>query len=35
MDDSCAREEWDWKPSYDLEGMTVDMILNLRKKLSL
>ena len=35
MDDSCAREEWDWRPSYDLEGMTADMILNLRKKLSL
>ena len=33
MDDSCAREEWDWKPSYDLEGMTVDMIDALRKKL--
>ena len=35
MDDSCAREEWDWKPSYDLEEMTVDMILNLRKKFGL
>ena len=33
MDDSCAREEWDWKPSYDLEAMTVDMIAELRKKL--
>ena len=33
MDDSCAREEWDWKPSYDMETMTVDMIENLRKKL--
>ena len=33
MDDSCAREEWDWKPSYDLEGMTVDMIDALKKKL--
>ena len=33
MDDSCARAEWDWKPSYDLEGMTVDMIDALRKKL--
>lgn len=35
MDDSCAREEWDWKPSYDLEAMTVDMLENLRKKLNL
>ncbi len=33
MDDSCAREEWDWKPSFDLETMTVDMIDSLRKKL--
>lgn len=33
MDDSCAREEWGWKPSFDLETMTVDMIESLRKKL--
>ena len=33
MDDSCARTEWDWKPEYDLESMTVDMIAELRKKL--
>lgn len=33
MDDSCARSEWDWKPSYDLDGMTRDMILHLREKL--
>ncbi len=26
LDDSCAREEWDWKPGYDLEKMTKDMI---------
>ena len=32
MDDSCARAEWDWKPSYDLDAMTVDMITSLRKK---
>ena len=32
MDDSCAREEWGWAPSYDLESMTVDMISSLRKK---
>ncbi len=35
MDDSCAREEWDWKPSYDLETMTADMIAQLRRKLGL
>ena len=33
MDDSCAREEWDWKPYYDLESMTKDMIARLRAKL--
>lgn len=33
MDDSCAREEWGWTPSYDLDSMTEDMILNLKKKL--
>jgi nucleoside-diphosphate-sugar epimerase len=33
MDDSCARAEWDWKPTFDLDSMTVDMIACLRKKL--
>ena len=33
LDDTCAREEWDWKPEYDLEAMTVDMLDNLRVKL--
>ena len=33
MDDSCAREEWDWKPSYTLDQMTQDMLLHLREKL--
>lgn len=33
LDDSCAREEWDWKPEYDLDTMTQDMLLNLKKKL--
>ncbi len=33
MDDSCAREEWDWKPTFTLDQMTVDMIENLRKRL--
>lgn len=33
MDDSCAREEWGWTPSYDLDSMTEDMIVNLKKKL--
>lgn len=34
MDDSCARAEWDWKPQYDLEGMTKDMLEKLARKLS-
>ena len=33
LDDTCARAEWDWNPTYDLEAMTKDMIENLRKKL--
>lgn len=33
LDDTCAREEWDWQPEFDLDGMTKDMLVNLRKKL--
>lgn len=33
MDDTCARQEWGWKPAYDLESMTVDMLEKLRAKL--
>lgn len=33
MDDSCARAEWDWKPEYNLESMTKDMIAKLRARL--
>lgn len=33
MDDSCARKEWGWKPAYDLESMTVDMLEKLKAKL--
>lgn len=33
LDDSCAREEWDWKPEWDLSSMTDDMLLHIRKKL--
>jgi nucleoside-diphosphate-sugar epimerase len=32
IDDSAAREEWGWKPTYDLETMTVDMLERLRKR---
>jgi nucleoside-diphosphate-sugar epimerase len=34
MDDSCARKEWNWKPTFDLPAMTKDMIQVLTKKLS-
>ncbi len=33
MDDSCARQEWDWAPKYDLDSMTTDMLDKLSKKL--
>ncbi len=33
IDDTAAREEWDWKPTYDLAAMTEDMLKNLHKKL--
>jgi nucleoside-diphosphate-sugar epimerase len=33
MDDGAARNEWDWKPTYDLRAMTADMIEQLRHKL--
>jgi len=34
LDDSKAREEWNWKPTFALDEMTKDMIEKLRKKLS-
>ena len=33
LDDTCARQEWDWKPDFDLDAMTRDMLDNLRVKL--
>ncbi len=33
MDDSCARAEWGWKPQWDLNAMSDDMLLHLREKL--
>lgn len=35
LDDSCARREWDWKPQYDLDGMTRDMLHHLSLKLGI
>ncbi len=33
LDDSAAREEWGWKPDYDIKKMTEEMIKELSKKL--
>ncbi|MHA2355453.1 MAG: NAD-dependent epimerase/dehydratase family protein [Candidatus Thorarchaeota archaeon] len=35
LDDSVAREEWDWKPDYDLPAMVKEMLEKLSKKLGL
>ena len=35
LDDTCARQEWDWKPEYDLARMTVDMLATLLTKFGL
>jgi len=35
IDDSAARKEWGWKPDYNLDAMTRDMLENLRKKFGL
>ncbi len=32
MDDSAAREEWGWKPEFDLPMMVKDMLENISKK---
>jgi nucleoside-diphosphate-sugar epimerase len=34
LDDSCAREEWGWKPEWDLERMTDDMLEHIREKVA-
>ncbi len=33
IDDSAASKEWGWKPNYDLEKMSDDMLENLKRKL--
>ncbi|MDR2511843.1 MAG: L-threonine 3-dehydrogenase, partial [Bacteroidales bacterium] len=32
IDDSAAREEWGWKPDYDLDMMTKDMLKVIAEK---
>ncbi|MDT8437358.1 MAG: hypothetical protein RRA92_11465, partial [Gemmatimonadota bacterium] len=34
MDDSAAREEWGWRPAFDLDAMTDDMLDHLEIKLA-
>ncbi|MEM8934055.1 MAG: L-threonine 3-dehydrogenase [Acidobacteriota bacterium] len=34
LDDSAAREEWGWDPTYDLSALVADMLDNLRRKMS-
>ncbi len=31
IDDSAARQEWDWEPAFDLERMTADMLKHLNQ----
>jgi nucleoside-diphosphate-sugar epimerase len=33
IDDSQAREDWEWQPKYDLTQMSKEMFDNLKKKL--
>ena len=33
LDDICARQEWDWKPKFNLDSMTQDMLAKLTTKL--
>jgi len=34
VDDTAAREDWDWEPEYKLDAMVEDMLTNLERKLS-
>jgi nucleoside-diphosphate-sugar epimerase len=33
IDDSAARTEWDWRPTYDLPAMVADMLAQLKVRL--
>ena len=35
LDDSAAREQWNWKPRYDLDSMVLDMLENLSEILEI
>lgn len=34
IDDSAARKEWGWKPGWDLDSMTKDMLRHLQERLA-
>ena len=34
LDDTCARQEWDWQPMFSMEQMVVDMLGHLERKLA-
>ena len=34
LDDSAARQEWDWQPAFDLDSMVEDMLENVSRKAS-
>jgi nucleoside-diphosphate-sugar epimerase len=33
LDDSAAREDWGWRPAYDLSAMTIDMLARLEERI--
>ena len=35
LDDSAARAEWGWRPQYDLEAMTRDLVPKVREMVAL
>ena len=35
LDDAAARTDWGWKPKYDLDGMTDDLVPRVRRMLEL
>jgi threonine 3-dehydrogenase len=35
LDDAAARRDWGWKPKYDLDGMTDDLVPRIRRMLEL
>jgi threonine 3-dehydrogenase len=35
LDDSAARRDWGWKPKYDLDMMTHDLVPKIRRMLEL